>query len=561
MDTKRWAALGTAALVALGAAGCGKSASDTTTTTAKSTASLSPTTPAAKADTGPVTWATYREIGTLDPIQAFDYPENTVISSMCDSLLQQQPDGSYKPGLASKVDTPDDTTIVFTINTGAKFWDGKNLTPEDVVYSLERNTNTKLAGFYGLVFQNVTSIEATGDDQVTIKLSKPDNWLQGELSGMPGIVLEKAYVESKGKSFGTAAGGTMCTGAFKLKSWKPGAELTAERNDAYWDTALKPKAASISFKGVSDDSSLTSGLLTNEISGSYPQPLTTLKQLKSSGSVTVSSGPSFASDALVISSLTGALGDVKVRQALSAAVDRKAYIDTLYSGEAQLPRTLANPGTWGYERDVFQKDWDSLPEPTQDVAKGKQLVKEAGATGKTIVIGTSSEINSLQTAANALRQAAISIGMKAKLKSVSAANYINFFTDAGARKDVDGFLDRQLPRLRRPGGALQHVRGQGREPELRQLRGPPHHRGPRRGAHDAGPARARGADGQGRRRDHGDAAVDPARGAEHGRDHGQEDHGRPVLVPVHGRTLGRLGRRQGLTPCCGSSPAGWRCSR
>jgi peptide/nickel transport system substrate-binding protein len=440
MHSRHWAVLGTAAVIAVGGAGCGKQASDTKPAAAKAGSSLSSTTPAAKGDTGALTWATYREVGTLDPIQAFDYPENTVITSLCDSLLQQQPDGSYEPGLASKVDTPDPTTIVMTINTDAKFWDGKNLTPEDVVYSLERNTNQKLAGFYGLVFEFVTSIKATGADQVTIKLSKPDNWLLGELSQMPGIVLEKAYVESKGKAFGTPSGGTMCTGPFKLKSWKPGNALTAERNDAYWDTALKPKAASISFKGVPDDSSLTSGLLTNEISGSYPQPLTTLGQLKASDAVTVSVGPSFMADAFIVSDLNGPLGDVKVRQALSAAVDRKAYINTLYSGEATLPRTIANPGSWGYERDVFQKDWDSLPEPTQDVEKGKQLVQEAGAAGKTIVIGTSSEINSLQTAANALRQAAISIGMKAKFKSVSAANYISFFTDASARKDVDGFL-------------------------------------------------------------------------------------------------------------------------
>jgi peptide/nickel transport system substrate-binding protein len=441
MQSRHWAVLGTAALMAVSGAGCGKQASDTKPAeAAKAGATLSPTTPAAKGDTGALTWATYREVGTLDPIQAFDYPENTVITSMCDSLMQQQPDGSYRPGLASKVDTPDPTTIVMTINTAAKFWDGKSLTPEDVVYSLKRNTNHKLAGFYGLVFEFVTSIEATGPDQVTIKLSKPDNWLLGELSQMPGIVLEKAYVESKGKAFGTPSGGTMCTGPFKLKSWKPGNALTAERNDAYWDTALKPKAESMSFKGVPDDSSLTSGLLTNEISGSYPQPLTTLGQLKASDAVTVSVGPSFMADAFIVSDLNGPLGDVKVRQALSAAVDRKAYINTLYSGEATLPRTVANPGSWGYEREVFQKDWDSLPEPTQDIEKGKQLVQEAGATGKTIVIGTSSEINSLQTAANALRQAAISIGMKAKFKSVSAANYISFFTDASARKDVDGFL-------------------------------------------------------------------------------------------------------------------------
>src|SRR3954447_20781654 len=375
MDTKRIAAAGTAALIALGTAACGKTApSSSNASPASSPATnLESTTPAATGDTGAVTWATYREVGTLDPIQAFDYPENTVIAAMCDSLLQQQADGTIKPGLATKVETPDPLTINFTINTNAKFWDGKNVTPEDVVYSLQRNQNPKLAGFYGTVFKNVKSIAATGSDQVTIKLSKPDNWLQGELSQMPGIVLEKAYVESKGKKFGTPSGGTMCTGPFKLASWKPGNALTADRNEAYWDTALKPKASSVVFKGVPDDSSLTSGLLTNEITGTYPQPLTTLDQIKASSKVKVYAGPSFASDALVISNLKGTLKNVKVRQALSLAVDRKAYISTLYKGYAQMPRTLANPGTWGYEKGVFQAAWDKLPEPTLNVAKAKQL--------------------------------------------------------------------------------------------------------------------------------------------------------------------------------------------
>jgi peptide/nickel transport system substrate-binding protein len=434
------AALATVALAVMGAAGCGRKVPATTTTAAETVGRLSPTTPAAKGDTGPVTWATYRDVGTLDPIQAFDYPENTVITAMCDSLLQQQPDGSSKPGLATKVVTPDPRTIVFTINTGAKFWDGQNVTPADVVYSLKRNTDPKLAGFYGAVFESVDSIEATAGNQVTIKLKQPDNWLLGELSQMPGIVLEKAYVESEGKAFGTPSGGTMCTGPFKLKSWRPGSDLTAVRNGAYWDTSLRPMAASMVFKGAPDESSLTSGLLTNEITGFYPQPLTTLGQLKSSTAVTVHTGPSFASDAFVITSLTGALKDMRVRQALSMAIDRKAYINALYGGYGVLPRTLANPGTWGYERAVFRKDWNRLPEPTQDVAKAKQLVQQAGATGKTIVIGTSSEINPLQIEAEAIRQAALSIGLKAKFKSASAANFINFFTDAAARKGVDGLV-------------------------------------------------------------------------------------------------------------------------
>jgi peptide/nickel transport system substrate-binding protein len=44
-------------------------------------------------------WALYREPNTLDPIYAFDYPENTVITSMCESLLLQEPDGTIAPGM------------------------------------------------------------------------------------------------------------------------------------------------------------------------------------------------------------------------------------------------------------------------------------------------------------------------------------------------------------------------------------------------------------------------------------------------------------------------------
>jgi peptide/nickel transport system substrate-binding protein len=444
---RRPAVLAAIALAALTTAACGKeapSADSSKTSTASSDAAsaidLEPTTPAAKGDTGPVTWATYREVGTLDPIQAFDYPENTVITALCDSIMQQQPDGTIEPGIAEQVDQPDAQTIVMKLRQGVKFWDGKPVTPEDVVFSLKRNTDTKLGGFYGKVFERVASISATGADEVTLKLSKPDNWLIGELSQMPGIVLQKAYVESKGKDFGTSSGGTMCTGPFELADWKPGTSLEATRNDAYWDADLKPKAASITFKGVSDDSSKTSGLLTNEISGTYDGPLSTYDQLEASPNVTVHDGPSFAADAFIVSSSKGALADQDVRRALSMAIDRKAYIESLYKGHALIPRTLANPGSWGFQRDVFQADWDKLADPGGDVAEAKQLVEQAGATGKEIVIGTSSEVNSLQTAANAVRQAAISIGLKARFKSVSAANFINFFTDPKAREDVDGFL-------------------------------------------------------------------------------------------------------------------------
>jgi peptide/nickel transport system substrate-binding protein len=231
----------------------------------------------------------------------------------------------------------------------------------------------------------------------------------------------------------------MCTGPFKVGSWKAGSSLNVVRNDGYWDASTKARVAGIDFKGVPDDASVTTGLLTGGIDGSYPQGLGTIDQLKASDKVTVSEGPSFASDAIVISSLKGPLGDVRVRQALSLAIDRRAYIQSVYHGAAQMPRTLANPGTWGYGRAVFQADWDRLPDPARNLAKAKSLMQEAGASGQSITLGMAPEVSQLNTSANAIRSAGAAIGLKVKFKAVSAQNFINFFTDAKAREGVDGF--------------------------------------------------------------------------------------------------------------------------
>lgn len=433
-----------AALAALAATGCGKAlpsstgAASSATPAPTSTTQLPSTTPAATGSVGKITWATYRDVGTLDPIQAFDYPENTVDTALCDSLLKQNPDGSLAAGISSLPEHPDDTTTIFRLNPDAKFSDGKPVTATDVVWDLKRAQDPKAGGFYPAVFTRVKSITATDPHTVTIKLSKPDYWLDGELSQMAGIVYEKAYAVAKGKSFGTPSGGIVCAGPYKVKTWNAGASLTAEANPNYWSTP-KAKVQEISFKGVPDESSLTTGLVTGGIDGSYPQALSSLDQLKTNPKVTVTQGSSYALDAIVISNLKGTLGDVRVRQALSAAIDRRAYIQTVYKGGAQVPRNLANPGAWGYGRDEFQADWAKLPEMNQDLAKAKDLIKQAGASGKTITLGMTNEVSNLASSANAIRTAGEAIGLKVKFKAVSAQNFINFFTDPKAREGIDGF--------------------------------------------------------------------------------------------------------------------------
>jgi peptide/nickel transport system substrate-binding protein len=359
---------------------------------------------------------------------------------MCESLLVQAPDGSLHPGLATMT-APTPTKLVFTLKPGVKFWDGHAVTSADVVYSLDRNTDPKLGGFYPLVFSRVKSIEATSPTQVTITLKQADYWLQGELASMPGIVIEKSYAQKQGKNYGTPSGGIMCTGAYMFKSWKPGVGVTAVANPHYWNTKVKPPLVqSILLKGVPDVSSFTSGMLTGGIQGSYTLGLNTLDQLKNSKNVKVYQGPSWATDAFIVSSFKGVLGNVKVRQALSLALDRQGIINSVYKGAALMPKWESNPGTFGYGKPVFDAAYASAPVMSQNLAKAKKLVQEAGATGKTFTIGTSSQLANIAAVTGAYQAAAQAIGLKTTLKSVSAQNYINFFTEASARQGIDGFL-------------------------------------------------------------------------------------------------------------------------
>jgi peptide/nickel transport system substrate-binding protein len=386
-----------------------------------------------------VTWAVYRDVNSLDPIYAFDYPENTAISLMCESLLRQAPDGSIGPGVAT-VANPSPTEMVFTLKPGVTFWDGSPVTAADVVFSLDRQMNPAYGGFYGGVFNRVRSIQATGPGQVTITLKQPDYWLEGELASMAGIVIQKNYAMKEGKKYGTPSGGIMCTGDYEFKSWTAGAGVTAVVNPHYWNTAVKPLVQQIVIKGVPDAASFNSGMLTGAIQGSYYFGDPALSQLEHSKSVKVYQGPGQSTDAFIVSATSGPLANATVRQALSLALDRPAIISNVYQGAALMPRWLANPGTFGYGASVFDAAYNKSPVLTQDLAKARKLAKAAGVTGQTITIGTSSQITSIATVTAAYQQAAEAIGLKVVLKSVSAQDYINFFTSAQARHGVDGFI-------------------------------------------------------------------------------------------------------------------------
>jgi peptide/nickel transport system substrate-binding protein len=402
---------------------------------------LATSTPAGTQPVDSITWALYRDVNNLDPVFAFDYPENTVLALLCEQPLRQAPDGTIVPGIAD-VTTPDETTYVITIKDGVTFWNGDPVTADDVAFSLMRNMDPAIPSFYAALYANVASIDVTDERTVTVSMTQPDNFFRGTLASSSAWVLQKSFVEAAGADFGNPTGRTMCSGSYQLGDWSIGSPFQVVRNDGYWDPSVTPLVGAIEFVGAPDPIALSAALQSGDIHGYYAfASIPTLAELRNDPNVTVTDGAGYQFDALLIAPREGSpLADVRVRQALSKAIDRQGYIDTVLVGAAQLPKSWAAPGTWGYARDVFQAGYDALPSLDQDLDAARALVAEAGAEGGSFTIGLIGEVPPLVAEGAMFQKAAEDIGLTAEIKAFPADQYISLFIDPAARADVDAWF-------------------------------------------------------------------------------------------------------------------------
>jgi peptide/nickel transport system substrate-binding protein len=382
--------------LALLAAACGSSsAGGGGSTSAPSSAQLLVNSPPATHDIGNVNWALSYEPSGLDPARTWDYDANTVLANMCESVVQLTPENQIRPWLATKIDTSSPKKIVLTIRQGVHFWDGHLMTVADVAYSLQRVINPKLGPLLLGFMVNIKSVAVTGPWQVTIFLRHADGLLPKVLAMAAGDVSEKSYVERKGSSYGSAAGGLMCTGPFRFGSWQPGSYITMNRNSKYWNPTLRPKASEVTFRFVTDPSSIVQGLTSGTLDGSYDIPFSGLAGLTSSGAGKMYYGKSTMIYELQVlknehgTRSTNPVGDPRIRRALSLLLNRNAIVKTLYHGVGAPVCTLANPPSFGYAYKTFLQGYNSMPCTKQfsgNVAEARALVKQAGSPKQSIVI-------------------------------------------------------------------------------------------------------------------------------------------------------------------------------
>ncbi|MFG3346315.1 ABC transporter substrate-binding protein [Streptomyces sp. NPDC048018] len=398
---------------------------------------VTPLTPAAKRGLPLITWSLYAEPYTLDYAQAYDYPPNTVLANVCEQLLRVTPDLKVEPGLAVKWANPDPLVWVYTLRPGVTFHDGTVMTADDVVASLKRQMDPATGSPWGSAFKNVRAVEKTGPLEVTLRLTKPDVLLNELMAASPGTVESAAFLARTGKGYGVPGGKVNCTGPYALDTWQQGESITLRKHPGYWDEKLRPKTDTVRFTFVEDPAARTSAFLSGTADGGYMVPSSSFGQLRTTTKGKLYFGPNTATSNLAVLDFKGTLGDLKVRKALSMALDRPNIIKAAAGGIGVPAKAPTARGAWALLPERTEGYFKELDEPVHDVAGAKRLVEEAGATGKKITLVTSTLAPEISVVANAVQAAGRQIGLDVRLKAVAPEAYSSIFVDPNARKGLD----------------------------------------------------------------------------------------------------------------------------
>ncbi|MEU6408034.1 ABC transporter substrate-binding protein [Microbispora sp. NPDC046933] len=394
--------------------------------------------PAAKGEVDQIVWNLSGEPDTLFPPNAATYGGGQVLGNLCDTLLKSDADFRLTPGLAT-FEQVDPHTLVYKVRDGVKFWNGDPLTAEDVAYSMNRAKDPSSLVSY--IYQNVKSIKAAGDE-VTVKFSTPDELFNHEMASIAGMVMQKTYAEQAGKNLGAPSGGVMCSGPFKLDSWKSGDSITLSRNDAYWDSERRALAKSVKFTFVTDSTALTQALNAGEIDGAYEISPSAVPALRSSKAGRLVFGPSMQTTGLAVARPDGPLRNVKLRQAFQTLIDREALAKVVFNGAATPGYTSLSSTTWpNDQKQVYQEAYQPfVKERSFDVAKAKALVAESGYQGQELVLAIRSGDDSGSRTAQLVQQQAKAAGITIKISPLPPLAFDQAGYDPTKRQGLDLLL-------------------------------------------------------------------------------------------------------------------------
>lgn len=376
--------------------------------------------------------AQHLRIGTqspfvIDPHQVFLGPDMAAARMIYDSFVGRDAESEWVPGLALSWTATDDRTWVFKLRPGVVFSDGTPFTAEDVVFSFDRVRKLETPASFITNMRSIVSYEAVDPLTVRVTTDRPNAVLPGQLTN---IFIVSAKIAGAAPLADIQGGrAAIGTGPFRVTSFSRGERLELARNERYWGPP--PPWATVSERIIVNDAARVAALLAGDldmidvVSPSYVERLERspgIALVRHASDRVMFLHPNVRLDRLpLLTDTAGAplpvnpLRDVRVRQALSLAIDRRALAARAFEGDAIPATQLVPPGFGGFD--------PALPILPHDPARARRLLAEAGypqGFGMTIVCSNNRYVAD-EKVCQVIGQMLERVGLKMKVETLPAS--------------------------------------------------------------------------------------------------------------------------------------------
>jgi oligopeptide transport system substrate-binding protein len=329
----------------------------------------------------------------LDPGITNNSFASPLLFNLFEGLVTYDKDNNIIPGLAERwTISSDGTAYTFNLRRGLKWSDGSPLTAGDFAYSYFRVLDPKLGGQFSVMLTDFikgaaeyyegtgsreqVGITAPDDNTLVLTLKGPTPFFLGILGMWTFSPVKQAVVERDPERWTLSAATFVSNGPFKVSEIKLGESVTVAKNEHYWNAA-NVKLEEIQFRYILEPATALTALEAGQIDGLRTPPPSETSRLKSSSNA-FQAVPSFATTYYLVNRNVKPLDDVRVRKALSMAIDREEIITNVLQSSDSPAFGIVSPGYVLNGKD-FRDDRPAYGlSANADVAGAQRLLAEAG---------------------------------------------------------------------------------------------------------------------------------------------------------------------------------------
>jgi peptide/nickel transport system substrate-binding protein len=315
---------------------------------------------------GEFTWGVWMPIQALDPAGNMGDSILLAMSSVYGTLTEALPDGSVGPKLAKSFTTEDNLNWIIELDPNLKFTDGTTFDAKAVIAHLKEVAAKGSTSTQAAEARRIADMKAIAPYTVKITLKDPNN--QFDLlfaDGSMGMIPSPTAKKKAGSSFATKPVGA---GPFKVKSFAPGREVVMVKNEDYKfaDEGL-PYLDQVTLRTVSEQTSRVDGVLAGDLDGGTVASIPALDEARNSGATGLEQ-PDYSAFYVLMNNENKLLSDIRLRTAVSEAIDRNAINEVVYEGLHKPMNGLLAPTHPYADKD---SEW-----PEYNLEHAKQLVDE-----------------------------------------------------------------------------------------------------------------------------------------------------------------------------------------